>query len=173
MGKTNSVAVRPKDKIEKYLYSLVKKTNGNFLETKYSRYFSLNGRVIRVSDHIGKNSSGVMSIILTEDNDYLLHIHSTNKIRNISYSDLKKLCKSWSFMSNMWCDLATNTFKFELDDNTPVSRETKGYYIQRIQELDSKLKGMGKIISKKDIEINALRKGQATLQAKISKLKNN
>lgn len=162
-----NISVRPKDKIEKYLTSLVKKHNGNYLETKYSRYFSLNGRVIRVSDHIGKNSSGVISIIITEDNDYLLHIHSTNKIRTISYSDLKKLCKSFDFLSTMWCDLATDNFKFVVDNNALVSRENKAYYIDRIQKLDAMIKGLGKTISKKDIEINALKKGNATLQKKL------
>ena len=161
-----NTSVRPKDKIEKYLTSLVKKHNGNMLETKYSRYFSLNGRVIRVSDHIGKNSSGVISIIITEDNDYLLHTHSTNKIRTISYSDLKKLCKSFDFLSTMWCDLATDQFKFAIDD-APLSREKKEYYIKQIQTLDSRLKGMGKVISKKDLEINSLKKGNATLQKKL------
>lgn len=164
-----NTSVRPKDKIEKYLISLTNKYNGNFLETKYSRYFSFNGRVIRVSDHIGKNSSGVISIIITEDGDYMLHIHSTNKIRNISYNDLKKFCKSWSFMSTMWCDLATDQFKFAMDD-APLSREKKEYYIKQIQTLDSRLKGMGKIISKKDLEINSLKKGNATLQKKLSEL---
>lgn len=161
-----NVSVRPKDKIEKYLTSLVKKHNGNMLETKYSRYFSLNGRVIRVSDHIGKNSSGVISIIITEDNDYLLHTHSTNKIRTISYSDLKKLCKSFDFLSTMWCDLATDGFKFMIEDAN-ISPDTKSNYEKKIQQLNGEIQGMRKIVSKRDLEINALRKGNATLQKKL------
>ena len=43
----------------------------------------------------------------------------------------------------------------------------KEYYIKQIQTLDSRLKGMGKIISKKDLEINSLKKGNATLQKKL------
>lgn len=168
MCNTNNT-IRPKDKIERYLCVLVKKNNGNYLETKLSRYFSLNGRVIRVSDHIGKNSSGVISIIITEDNDYLLHIHSTNKIRTISYSDLKQLCKSFTFLSSMWCDLATDGFKFMIEDSE-MTPQTKSIYINRIQTLDARLKGIGKVISKKDLEINSLRKGMKTLQKKLSEL---
>lgn len=154
----NNTPVRPKDKIEKYLISLIKQHNGNFLETKYSRYFSFNGRVIRVSDHIGKHSSGVVSIIITEDKDYLLHTHSTNKIRNISYNDLKKLCKSWSFISSMWCDLAVDNFKFEFENSSAKT----------IESLKNQIKGLQGTISKKDLEINALKKGNSTLQKKLN-----
>ena len=56
------------DKLDKYLKTLCKKYNGNFIgleDGKSSAYYSINGRVIRVSDHIGKNSSGNIHFIIT------------------------------------------------------------------------------------------------------------
>jgi hypothetical protein len=78
------------DKIDKYL----KRFASNVEYSTKSRYYTLPTGIIRVSDHVGRNSSGVISIIITNKNDYILHKHSSGELNNITYEDLKKLVKS-------------------------------------------------------------------------------
>ena len=78
------------DKIDKYL----KRFTSNVEYGTRSRYYTLPTRVVRVSDHVGRNSNAVISIIITNKNDYILHKHSSGELINISYNDLKKLVKS-------------------------------------------------------------------------------
>ena len=78
------------NKIDKYL----KKFASNIEKSVRSRYYQLPNGIIRVSDHIGRNSSATISIIITKDGDYILHRHTTGEIRNITYTNLKKLVKS-------------------------------------------------------------------------------
>ena len=66
----------------------------------------------------------------------------------------------------MWCDLATDGFKFMIEDAN-ISPDTKSNYEKKIQQLNGEIQGMRKIVSKRDLEINALRKGNATLQKKL------
>ena len=78
------------NKIDKYL----KKFATNIEYSVKSRYYTLPTGVIRVSDHIGRNSNAIISIIITDKNEYILHKHSSGELSNISYNDLKKLVKS-------------------------------------------------------------------------------
>jgi hypothetical protein len=78
------------NKIDKYL----KRFTSNVEYGTRSRYYTLPTGVVRVSDHVGRNSNAVISIIITNKNDYILHKHSSGELSNISYNDLKKLVKS-------------------------------------------------------------------------------
>lgn len=78
------------DKIDKYL----KRFTSNIEYGTRSRYYTLPTGIVRVSDHVGRNSTAVISIIITNKNDYILHKHSSGELSNISYNDLKKLVKS-------------------------------------------------------------------------------
>ncbi len=78
------------DRIDKYL----KRFASNIEYGTRSRYYTLPTGIVRVSDHVGKNSTAVISIIITNKNDYILHKHSSGELSNISYNDLKKLVKS-------------------------------------------------------------------------------
>ena len=78
------------DRIDKYL----KRFASNIECGTRSRYYTLPTGIVRVSDHVGKNSTAVISIIITNKNDYILHKHSSGELSNISYNDLKKLVKS-------------------------------------------------------------------------------
>lgn len=48
--------------------------------------------IVRVSNHIGKNSSGNISIII-DRNNYILYVPSTNKVSLISYEECKTLIR--------------------------------------------------------------------------------
>lgn len=78
------------NKIDKYLRRFAYKIETS--ESKQSRYYIIGDLIIRVSDHIGKNSSGNISIIIDREN-YILYVPSTNKVSLISYEDCKTLIK--------------------------------------------------------------------------------
>lgn len=78
------------NKIDKYLRRFAYKIETS--ESKQSRYYTIGDLIIRVSDHIGKNSSGNISIIIDREN-YILYVPSTNKVSLIPYEDCKALIK--------------------------------------------------------------------------------
>lgn len=78
------------NKIDKYLRRFAYKIETS--ENKQSRYYTIGNLVIRVSDHIGKNSDGNISIIIDREN-YILYVPSTNKVSLIPYEDCKALIK--------------------------------------------------------------------------------
>lgn len=112
---------RTLDKLDKYLISLCKKHKGNYMHSKNSSYYEINGRVIRVSDHIGKNSSGLIHFILSDDN-YLLYYATTQKLRVMDYESVKAFCKSVAFLSPMLNELSSNTFVFEMDKDKNIDK---------------------------------------------------
>ena len=78
------------NKIDKYLRRFAYKIETS--ESKQSRYYTIGDLIIRVSDHIGKNSSGNISIIIDREN-YILYVPTTNKVSLIPYEDCKALIK--------------------------------------------------------------------------------
>lgn len=59
------------NKIDKYLRRFAYKIETS--ETKESRYYTIGDLIVRVSNHIGKNSSGNISIII-DRNNYILYV---------------------------------------------------------------------------------------------------
>lgn len=78
------------NKIDKYLRRFAYKIETS--DTKESRYYTIGDLIVRVSNHIGKNSSGNISIIIDRSN-YILYVPSTNKVSLISYEECKTLIK--------------------------------------------------------------------------------
>lgn len=145
------------DKLDKYLKSLCKKHNGNFIgleDGKTSAYYSINGRVIRVSDHIGKNSSGNIHFIITDDGDYLMYYNNTNKVRVVNYSQAKDFCRSFFLLSPMLVELQSNQFKFEYE-----AIISKNDAKSKIAKLENDKKSLVGSLAKKDEDIKNLKKG--------------
>lgn len=78
------------NKIDKYLRRFAYKIVTS--ESKQSRYYTIGELIVRVSDHIGRNSDGDISIIIDREN-YILYVPTTNKVSLISYEDCKALIK--------------------------------------------------------------------------------
>lgn len=72
-------------KLEKYI---LKFTNDVVTSTK-SAYYRFPGYIIRVSDHIGTNSSGTFSIIPVGNNNFIVHKHANGSIRLFKYEQIK------------------------------------------------------------------------------------
>ena len=152
-------STRPLDKLDKYLVSLCKKHNENYVHTKNSSYYDFNGRVIRVSDHIGKNSSGSIHFIVT-DNNYLLYYNGTQKIRVMSYEQVKDFCRSFIFLSPMLSDLCSNTTQFEIEKekaNPNDANMIKGLN-QKVNALKNEKKNLENTLSLRKEELSNQKK---------------
>lgn len=101
--------MRPKDKIEKYLDRLIKKHDGLLVESERSRYYSIRGRVLRISDHVGKNSEGNISIIFdsSDQGHYILHGHTSGCISVLNYEQVKEFVRSFIRTSYLFIDIKT------------------------------------------------------------------
>jgi len=160
---------RNTDKLDKYLKSLCKKYNGNMIgleDGKTSAYYSINGRVIRVSDHIGKNSSGNIHFIITDDGDYLMYYNNTNKVRVVNYSQAKDFCRSFFLLSPMLVELQSNQFKFEYD---AIISKTDAK--AKIAKLENDKKSLAGMLAKKDEDIKNLKKGLTERETAINAYK--
>lgn len=100
--------MRPKDKIEKYLDRLIKKHNGLLVESENSRYYSVKGRVLRISDHVGKNSDGNLSIIFdsSDQGHYIVHGHTSGNISVLNYEQVKEFVRSFIRTSYLFTDIS-------------------------------------------------------------------
>lgn len=124
------------NKIDKYL----KRFATNVEYSIKSRYYTLPTGIVRVSDHIGRNSSAVMSIIITKKDEYILHKHSTGELNNITYNDLKKLIKSLGEYGSLFSNDGNMHTITELKSEIT----NKNQIIQTLKTDNSKLKSYKK-----------------------------
>ena len=91
------------NKLEKYL---IKKLNPQSIEhskISASVYYTLpGGRIIRISDHIGKSSDGIISIIYTTTPDiFIVHYHGNQTVSAMSYRQVKQLINTIQLLPSM------------------------------------------------------------------------
>lgn len=118
--------MRPKNKIEKYLDRLIKKHNGLLIESESSRYYSVKGRVLRISDHVGKNSDGNLSIIFdsSDQGNYIVHGHTSGNISVLNYEQVKEFVRSFVRTSYLFTDIS-KTSSENVRTMEPDSNEVK------------------------------------------------
>ena len=118
--------MRPKNKIEKYLDRLIKKHNGLLIESESSRYYSVKGRVLRISDHVGKNSDGNLSIIFdsSDQGHYIVHGHTSGNISVLNYEQAKEFVRSFVRTSYLFTDIS-KTSSENVRTMEPDSNEVK------------------------------------------------
>lgn len=81
---------------EKYCDNVEISANGN----SYYYHFKGGKFILRVSDHIGRNSSGKVSIII-DNNGYLLHNHNTGAVHIETYENIKEFIKSLAILNRI------------------------------------------------------------------------
>lgn len=85
----------------KKVINYIKRLGGvEISSTERSHYFLLDKKIIRVSDHIGLNSSGNMNIIVTKTG-YLIWNRSTGDIDNVKYDDVKVFIKHTNLLASV------------------------------------------------------------------------
>lgn len=155
--------MRSKDKIEKYLDRLIKKHNGKLIESEKSRYYSVRGRVLRVSDHVGINS-GNISILLdnSDQGHYIIHGHTSGNISVLNYEQTKEFVRSFVQCSFMYSEIGqskslpeglvfTGTFTKEVANYLRMTFSKK-----QLQQMLGFLKGEGKKRYKQYLELMAI-----------------
>lgn len=125
------------DKLHKYAQKycdgeIVISTLGN----SYYYHFNNGKFVLRISDHIGRNSDGKVSIII-DKNGYLLHNHSTGAVYIETYENIKAFIKSLSVMSamNVKFDTTNKSEIGELKNEINKLNQQNESYIKRNQKL--------------------------------------
>lgn len=112
------------DKLNKYLHRLISHAKGEVIYAPRSTYYHISGRVIRVSDHIGRNSDGSISIIYdaSGSDKYIVHAHGSGMISIVDYENVKKIIKSFTILPAMIGILSgtTNTVTQKVIDNNTV-----------------------------------------------------
>jgi hypothetical protein len=118
--------MRNKDKIERYLDRLVTIYGGSLIESEKSRYYGFNNHVLRVSDHIGSNSSGCLSIIVSKNGhteSYVIHAHTEGGIKVVTYEEAKNFAKNFAMMSSFVPDIMNPSFSFEVEKRDNISKD--------------------------------------------------
>ena len=106
------------------------------LGNSYYYHFNNGKFILRISDHIGKNSDGKVSIII-DKNGYMLHNHSTGAVYIETYENIKAFIKSLSVMSamNVKFDTTNKSEIGELKNEINKLNQQNESYIKRNQKL--------------------------------------
>ena len=154
--------MRQKNKIEKYLDRLIKKHNGTFIESEKSRYYSVRGRTLRVSDHVGINS-GNISILLdnSDQGHYILHGHTSGNISVLNYEQTKEFVRSFVQCSFIYADIGVSKPLISNSSNEMFTQEVATYLKttfskKQLQQMVGFLKGEGKKKHKQYLELMAI-----------------
>lgn len=130
-------------------------------QTSESKYYHFNSGkfILRISNHIGKNSDGNVSIII-DKNGYMLHNHSTGSIQIITWEEIKKFIRALATLSginismNITSDIERGLLKQKADNlaNQLQSYKDKNAYLKA--------------------QLEGLKKGEATLNHQMQEQKN-
>ena len=163
--------MRQKDKIEKYLDRLIKKYNGTLQESEFSRYYSIRGRILRISDHVGKSSDGNISIIFdsSDQGHYIIHGHTSGNISVLNYEQTKEFVRSFIRTSFLFKDLncipsdkrSEEIVNPKVVSNGLFTQEVASYLVttftkKQLQQMVGFLKGEGKKKHKQYLELSAI-----------------
>lgn len=155
--------MRSKSKIEKYLDRLIKLHNGILIESDKSRYYSVRGRILRISDHIGNNSSGNVSIIFdSADKDhYIIHGHTSGNISVLNYEQTKEFVRTFVNCSFIYADISVSKPSPSINYTGLFTQEVATYLRttfskKQLQQMVGFLKGEGKKKKKQYLELLAI-----------------
>lgn len=126
------------DKLHKYAKKycngdVVVSANGN----SYYYHFNNGKFILRVSDHIGRNSDGKVSIII-DKNGYLLHNHNTGSVYIETYENIKTFIRSLAVFSEVNVKMETSN-KSEIGE---LKNETNSLK-QKVESLSKKNEKLG------------------------------
>lgn len=151
--------MRTKDKIEKYLDKLIKSHSGVCVECEKSRYYSIRGRILRISDHVGINS-GNISIILdnSDQNYYLIHGHTSGNVSVLNYEQAKEFVRTFVNCSFIYADIGTTK---PIKESPSFTQEVSNYLLstfskKQLTQMANFLKSRGKKKNKEYLEFLTL-----------------
>lgn len=90
------------DRISKYASIVCKRNGGEITVSQRSLYMRVNGRCLRISNHVANGSDGIVAIIADPNSDALImHIPSNGKLSVITERQAREFIRSFIFMSNV------------------------------------------------------------------------
>lgn len=151
---------RKKDKIETYTTRIVEEHGGKVVVSKLSTYYNINGKILRISNHIGTSSSGNISIIIptydsrqNTQSNYIIHFHQTGEISVMDYEDVKELVRCYGKMSSMIHNAYQPNFEFQFEvrDQFDAKMEEQKVYVEltRLKTIEQKYNSLVESIKKK------------------------
>jgi hypothetical protein len=135
------VYIRTKDKIEKYADSLMKKYGNCELSSGLrSRYYTINGKVLRISDHIGSHNDAYVSIIIPSfdtGGNYILHAHNGGQVSIVDYEKVKEVVRSFFYLSSFFCEVGADR-RNEVNGDGERIEETYNFnkMVKKLEELE-------------------------------------
>ncbi len=136
-------------KLDKYC----RRFTDNYVKSTRSRYYRMNGHVLRISDHISMNTNALFAIIIRPEG-YILHHPSSGHCDIISYKEALAFVKMFSRFPiyhfsepNEW-KLAKNEqliVKEEQVGNVPLNVFSKNQQ-ERIREFIAQRIACGKLV---------------------------
>ena len=130
-------------------------------QTSESKYYHFNSGkfILRISNHIGKNSDGNVSIII-DKNGYMLHNHPTGSIQIITWEEIKKFIRALATLSGI--NISMNI----------TSDIEKGLLKQKADQLANQLQSYTDKNANLKAQVESLKKGGATQNQQIQLQKN-
>lgn len=96
-----------REKLEKYLLKFTQ----DMVRSTRSVYFRFDGYIVRVSDHIGTNSSGNFSIIPMGHGSFVIHKHSNGNLKLQNYEQVKEFVRHIAEYSDFVNPVAINQWE--------------------------------------------------------------
>lgn len=114
------------DKVDKYLMRFTK----TITYSTRSGYYNINGNIIRVSDHIGRNSDGVFHIII-RPNAYLIYHQDSAQIEVVSYKRVLEFIRVITLFKTSYLSAVYNPKIPIENDNRKMIEEALNIDIER------------------------------------------
>jgi hypothetical protein len=160
------VYVRPKDKIERYVDTLAKKYGGcEFSSGLVSRYYTIAGKVLRISDHIGVHNDAYLSIIVPSfktSDCYVINGHASGQISVMDYEKAKEIVRSFFYLSTIFSEVGSDR---SLEVTGEFEQNTEKVNVSKMLKDMEKFHNLRKEADKKNktvlgISIDSFTKGQ-------------
>ena len=148
------IYIRPKDKVENYLEKLIKQYGTcNCTESSglRSRYYTINTKVLRISDHVGVGNDAYVSIIVpsfrNSEEQYIIHAHKSGQISVVSYEKVKELVRSFFYLSSIFSEVSVNRDnEIKSDVNEENGMKKLMLQLKELEKYKNKAKSKEKLI---------------------------
>lgn len=147
-------------KLNKYL----KLKSDEHLVAKRSIYHRFGQYILRLSDHIGKSSSGTFSIIVDKNDKLMLHTHSSGYIINITYEEAKDFIRSLHLCADLCGNIGIQWEKEK-------EKATLGNDADEISKLRSEVERLKMENEKLSVTAKSASKGLNKLNSKLTAYK--
>lgn len=117
-------------KLEKFILRFT----DDVIRSTRSAYFRFKGYIVRVSDHIGTNSSGSFSIIPVGNDNYIIHKHTTGALKLQKYDEIKEFIKHVAEYSELMASTPIPTWELAKNETIVMENGVNPNFIMGIKK---------------------------------------